>query len=112
MSKQWKRQAIAAMAAMVVILGAAGAYSAATIARYMPRAQAQETAAPFAAKWGTVIQTAATHTGPGLRYPMNGRIAAGHGVEVVRMQDGWYKCLTYLSAEPVWVSGEYVVLID
>lgn len=112
MSKEWKRQAAAAIAALVLIFGAAVAQSAMVIARHMPKAEAAETKQPYQIRWATIVQTAPTHDGPGLRYPMTGMIRTGYAVEVVDMRDGWCRCLTYLSAEPVWISAEYVVLSD
>lgn len=67
-------------------------------------------ALPEGLPWATVMQTAATHAGPGLRFEMTGMISAGHAVEVLRMQDGWAKCWCWQSTEPVWICGEYLVL--
>lgn len=63
---------------------------------------------PSGLPWATMLQSAATHDGPGLRYAMNGRLRVGQAVEVLGEMDGWYKCLTWASAEPVWVNGEYL----
>lgn len=112
MMNRWRREAMAAAAALVLMFGAAGAYSASVFVQHAPAAQAEETPEAFVSAWATVSMTAATHDGPGLRYAMTGTISAGHAVEVVRMQDGWYKCLTYLSAEPVWIFGEYLDMED
>lgn len=118
MNRAWKRQAAAAIAALVMIFAAVIGQSAAVFARHIIREQEQE---PDQTRederksrimWATIVQTAATHEGPGLRYPVTGAIRAGIAVEVVRHMDGWCKCLTYLSAEPVWICGEYVVLSD
>lgn len=112
MSREWKRQAAAAIAALVLICAAATVRSAAVFAQYMPKAAAEEAKQPHQIHWATITQTAATHDGPGLRYAITGTITAGHAVEVVRQMDGWCKCLTYLSEEPVWICGEYMVLSD
>lgn len=63
---------------------------------------------PQGLPWATVVQTASTHDGPGLRYAMTGSIHAGHAVEVLRVQDDWCLCLSYLAQEPVWICAEYL----
>lgn len=64
---------------------------------------------PEGLPWATVIQTAPTHEGPGLRYAMNGSIPVGSGVEVLCEQDGWVKCWHHARLDkPVWVSAEYL----
>lgn len=79
--------------------------------RAMPEAQAETAQRPVAI-WATLEQAAATHDGPGLRYAITGKLPAGLALEVVWEQDGWCKCLTYQSTEPVWVNGEYLEKAD
>ena len=109
MSRSWKIQAVAACTLIVLMFAAVGGRYVALRLEYMPKAAEEESApAPAAAKWGTVVQSCMTHEGPGLRYAMNGQISEGHAVEVVRELDGWYKCLTWTSQEPVWIDDEYL----
>lgn len=107
MTKRWKMEALAAIAVIVMMFAAAGGKAVAAWLDTMPAAEA-ETHEPFVACWATVMVHAPTHDGPGLRYRMTGSLPVGIAVEVVREQDGWCKCLTYLSADPVWVNGEYL----
>lgn len=111
MTKRWKMEAMAAIAVLVMMFAIAGGQAAATYLRAMPEAEAEATQ-PFVAVWATVVQRAPTHDGPGLRYAMNGSLPVGMGVEVVREEDGYSKCLTYLSDEAVWVSNEYLCIAE
>lgn len=109
MSRSWKIQAMAACAVIALMFAAVGARFVWLKLAYMPAAQAEsEPASPCVIEWATITQTAATHEGPGLYYPMTGAISAGRAVEVVRQLDGWCKCLTYQNEQPVWVWGEYL----
>lgn len=120
MNRSWKIQAITACALMVLMFAAVGAQAVAVRVRHPLGGSHQSAAAApvegktprSAAQWGTVIQTAAMHAGPGLRYPMTGTISTGHGVEVVRVLDGFCKCMTYKSAEPVWICAEYIQMVE
>lgn len=110
MDRQWKLQAIAACTIMMLLFAAAGAQCAAIFCQGSRAAMAEE-AVP-AARWATVMTNAATHEGPGLRYAMTGMIRMGHAVEVVNTRDGWCKCLTWTSEDPVWIFGEYLDMAD
>lgn len=116
MTKAWKQQAIAAVAVLVLMFAAVGAQTCANAARYARLTAQAETGtpkpAPARSQWATIAQSCMAHEGPGLRYRMAGRITAGHGVEVIREKDGWYKCLVWSSEDPLWIGGEYVVLND
>lgn len=107
MDKAWKRQAAAAVAALVLLFGAAGAKSAAVIMSGTPKAEAKQEEKAAVAEWATVVMTAPTHEGPGLRYAMTGSIQRGRAVEIVRELDGYAKCLVY-DAAPVWICMEYL----
>ena len=109
MSRSLKIQGLAACALIVLMFAAVGGRYAALRVMYMPKAAAEESAsAPAVARWATVTESCMTHDGPGLRYAMNGSVSVGHAVEVVREMDGWCKCLTWTSPEPVWIADEYL----
>ena len=110
MNKAWKRQAAAAVAAMVVLFGAAGARSAAVFGKDVQMSQPKQEERAAVAEWATVTMTAPTHEGPGLRYAMTGKIKRGRAVEVVRVMDGYAKCLVH-DGEPVWICMEYLEVL-
>lgn len=112
MDKRWKMQAIAACTILMLLIGTAGAQCAAILCQGGRTAKAEAVEPATAARWATVMTNAATHEGPGLRYAMTGMIRMGHAVEVVNTRDGWCKCLTWMSEEPVWIFGEYLEFDD
>lgn len=116
MTRAWKRQAIAAVAVLVLMFAAVGAQACATAARYARLTAQAEDVQPKPAtvlcQWATITQSCMMHEGPGLRYRMTGRITTGRGVEVIGEKDGWYKCWFWPGVDPAWISGEYVALND
>lgn len=116
MTRAWKRQAVAAVAVLVLMFAAVGAQACATAARCARLTTQAEDVQPKTAtvtcQWATITQSCMMHEGPGLRYRMTGRITTGRGVEVIGEKDGWYKCWFWLGEDPAWISGEYVVLND
>jgi len=114
MSKSWKIQAITACALLVVMFATAAARCVWVHVAYMPHAQAEEQQdEPFRVYWATAAQSAPIFEGPGLRYPMIGKMLAGEAVEALCVQDGWAQVWHYRHLhKPVWVWGEYLGIVE